>query len=540
MRALSGLLVLGLLGCATWEPPAGPVVSLWGRWEETFTRSSTAADGTTLRVILISPSGAKREVGGFWDGGETWRVRFMPDEEGAWRYEAVWRSAGDSQTATGTFTCRKEDAKGKPFLDHGAIRVSENGRYFEHADGTPFFWLADTAWNGALLSTEEDWDSYLDDRLAKSFTGVQFVTTQWRTAYENAEGQVAYSGREDITIHPEFFRRMDERIDAVNAKGLLAVPVVLWALGDEEYTPGKLPVDQAIRLARYITARYGAHHVAWFLGGDGGYGGEAAPYWRELGRAVFPGTDGAPVFLHPRGMRWPWDEFKDEKWLTAFGYQSGHGDDAETLRWIHSGPPATDWEDFSAGPIINLEPPYEDHVSYHSKQRHSAYSVRRATYWSLLNAPTAGVSYGAHGVWSWESEPRVPQNHERSGVAKPWPEAADLPGSTHLKHMAELLGSLPWWRLRPAPNVPAGQPGVDDPRRFVSVSVSEERDLVLAYLPVGGRVAFKATPPVRDVATAEWFDPRTGERQPAAVFEAGVYQAPSKDDWVLILRKTAS
>ena len=34
---------------------------------------------------------------------------------------------------------------------------------------------------------------------------------------------------------------LDARLDAVNAHGLLAAPVLLWALGDAEHTPGKLP-----------------------------------------------------------------------------------------------------------------------------------------------------------------------------------------------------------------------------------------------------------------------------------------------------------
>ena len=38
-------------------------------------------------------------------------------------------------------------------------------------------------------------------------------------------------------------------------------------------------------------------------------------------------------------------------------------------------------------PVINLEPPYEDHFGYQSRKPHSAYSTRRAVYWSLLNAP---------------------------------------------------------------------------------------------------------------------------------------------------------
>ena len=47
------------------------------------------------------------------------------------------------------------------------LRVSKNGRYLAHADSTPFFWLGDTAWNGALLSSKSDWEIYLNDRAKK-------------------------------------------------------------------------------------------------------------------------------------------------------------------------------------------------------------------------------------------------------------------------------------------------------------------------------------------------------------------------------------
>jgi hypothetical protein len=35
-----------------------------------------------------------------------------------------------------------------PFYTHGPIRVAASHRHFEHADGTPFFWLGDTWWMG--------------------------------------------------------------------------------------------------------------------------------------------------------------------------------------------------------------------------------------------------------------------------------------------------------------------------------------------------------------------------------------------------------
>ena len=56
------------------------------------------------------------------------------------------------------------------------FKVSANKRYFEHADGTPFYWLADTWWTG--LSDRLSWDGFqrlTADRKAKGFTVVQFV-----------------------------------------------------------------------------------------------------------------------------------------------------------------------------------------------------------------------------------------------------------------------------------------------------------------------------------------------------------------------------
>ena len=459
-------------------------VSVWQRWETSF--QADADPNTELVATLTSPSGKRRRVRGFFDGGNTWRVRFMPDEPGAWRFRTTSqppRAGLDGQQ--GRFLCRAATGNTR-FLRHGAIRVSAGGHHFEHADGTPFLWLVDTAWNGALKSTRRDWERYLDNRAAKGFTGVQFVVTQWRTAYTNAEGQVAYTGSDKIAIRPELFRRIDQRVDAVGAKGLLAVPVLLWTLGQRQHNPGQLPESQAIRLARYMVARYGANHVAWFLPGDGNYFGERADRWKRIGRAVFDTGDHAPVFLHPQGMQWPYDAFLGERWLSAFGYQSGHGDDDRTLAWLHSGPPALKWSRKPIRPVINLEPPYEDHVAYQSRQRHTDYSVRRALYWSMLNAPTAGTSYGAHGVWSWESTPKEPQEHGGTGVAKPWFEAMDLPGSFQLKHLSDLFTSLRWWQLRPDPGF-ARRVGEKTPRRALTHVVYTRDRKGTAALYLDGR-----------------------------------------------------
>lgn len=513
-------------------------VPLYGRWEREFVaQGETPTPGdVTLRAIFTGPGGEPpRLVEGFWDGDTRFKIRFMPTSHGTWRFktESNPRLTG-LDGVSGTFRCQRGEPR-NPFLKRGPIRVSKNGRFFEHADGTPFFWLVDTAWNGALKSNVKDWERYLDDRRNKRFTGVQFVTTQWRTAYTDSDGQVAYTGFDRIRINPRFYQRLDARVDAVNEKGLLAVPVLLWTLGDRSYSPGQLPESEAIRLARYQVARYGAHHVAWFLPGDGRYFGENAERWKRIGRKVFDGPGHAPVFLHPQGMQWPFDAFLDENWVSAFGYQSGHGDDARTLRWIFDGPPARKWSLKRPRPVINLEPPYEAHVAYQSRKPHSAYNVRRAIYWSLLNAPTAGTSYGAHGVWSWESEPKEPLNHKGTGVAKPWHEAMQLEGSNQLRHLAELFSSLEWWTFEPDPKLVSVAFDNNDPYRHASASRSPSTKQAVVYLPKGGELTLN-TRRLEKGFTAEWFDPRTGKRRAAKTSPGARYSAPDARDWVLVIR----
>ncbi|KPV48931.1 hypothetical protein SE17_35420, partial [Kouleothrix aurantiaca] len=246
-------------------------------------------------------------------------------------------------------------------------------------------------------------------RTAQGFTATQVVVTQWIAAPSgDLGGQSAYTGSERIAINPAFFQRLDARLDAANQAGMLAVPVMLWAAtwtepGIWNINPGvSLPEDQAILLARYMVARWGAHHLAWILNGDGDYRGERAARWQRIGRAVFGARPHAPVLLHPSGMNIPADEFRDEAWLDIITYQSGHGDDNPTLRWIWDGPPAQEWRHDPPRPLINLEPAYEDHIAYQSRERLSAHKVRREIYWSLLIAPPAGVTYGGHGVWGWD------------------------------------------------------------------------------------------------------------------------------------------
>jgi hypothetical protein len=409
--------------------------------------------------------------------------------------------------------------------------------------------MADTAWNGPLLATSEEWEVYLAERARQRFTAVQWVATHWLAAPTgDLHGERAYHGHERISVNPRFFQQLDRKTQRLTESGMLSVPVMLWAATWSSpqvnaLNPGVvLPEDQAILLCRYMLARWSAYPVAWILPGDGVYEGEVAERWKRIGRAVFGEDPHAPVTLHPGGLEWPYDAFRDEPWLDFCGYQSGHSDNERTFAWLVGGAPAQGWEALPTRPVINLEPCYENHIGGPFGFRHDAHAVRRALYWSLLNAPTAGVSYGGHGVWGWDDGTQPSTNHPSTGVPLPWRNALLMPGAEQIAHLVATLESIAWWRLRPAPGLVAAQPRTArtaDSRNFIAAAQSAEGDEALVYIPTGGVVELDLRGLTSDLL-ASWINPRTGAREPVIDQGSATLRrlaTPTGDDWLLLFSK---
>jgi len=319
---------------------------IWTKHEIRFTSAreyeNPIYDIQDFRATFTAPSGRTKTVCGFWDGGIDWKIRFMPDETGPWTWKSHCSDESNSglHERSGSFEC-VENMHEDDLHQKGAIQHEPGKYYLSHRDGTPFFWLACTAWNGALKSTDEEWEHYLGQRKANNYNTIQFVCTEWRGGDRNLEGLTAIEGTGYIRIHPEFFKRIDRRIDEINARGLLACPVILWALPfgqGRHLSPGyTLPLEEAVLLAKYIVARYQGNHVVWTLGGDGQYYGDQELKWKEIGRRVFKDIDHASVTLHPHGRSFVGDIYAQEDWYSVMGYQSSHSNSRGTVDWINRG-----------------------------------------------------------------------------------------------------------------------------------------------------------------------------------------------------------
>jgi hypothetical protein len=104
-------------------------------------------------VDLEGPGFAKRCFG-FWDGGDTFRVRVMATRPGQWSWKSGSSPADPGLDGRqGEMTAEdwtEEEKQGNP-LRRGMIVASANGHALEHPDGTPFIVIGDTWWSAATF-----------------------------------------------------------------------------------------------------------------------------------------------------------------------------------------------------------------------------------------------------------------------------------------------------------------------------------------------------------------------------------------------------
>ncbi|NQT54540.1 DUF4038 domain-containing protein, partial [bacterium] len=153
------------------------------------------------------------------------------------------------------------------------LRVADSRRTFEHADGSPFLWLADTWWMGLTkrLDWPEGFQGLVADRVRKGFSTVQIVAgplpdfcatkATWDPQQANEAGWPWEP--EFARINPAFYDRADERLIYMIEQGLMPSIAAMWGY----YLPF-MGVERCKQHWRYLVARYGAYPVTWCLCGE--------------------------------------------------------------------------------------------------------------------------------------------------------------------------------------------------------------------------------------------------------------------------------
>jgi hypothetical protein len=95
-------------------------------------------------------------------------------------------------------------------------KISSNGRFFTDDEGSPFFWLGDTAWPLFTRYSRQEAESYLENRAARGFTVIQAVLgwfggpgTDPRHISSNYRGEFPWLDKDPARPNPVFFEHVD-------------------------------------------------------------------------------------------------------------------------------------------------------------------------------------------------------------------------------------------------------------------------------------------------------------------------------------------
>ncbi len=427
------------------------------------------------------------------------------------------------------------------------LRVSDNKRYLVTADGKPFFWLGDTAWELFHRLSREEADKYLLNRKDKWFTVIQAVVLAELDGLKdpNFYGEVPLENDDPTKPREAYFIHVDYIIDKADQLGLHIALLPTW--GDKVFKdrwgtgPEIFNKENARTYGRWIGSRYkNRKNIIWVLGGDRNPRNESdLEIWRSMANGIAEGCGGhdkALMTFHPQPNA-PEDGgsakyFHNDEWLDFNMFQTGHCRDNnvwDRIQHTYSLTPAK--------PVLDGEPMYEDHpVCFNAADlgTSSAYDVRKLAYFDVF-AGAFGHTYGCHDVWQMYA----PHRHPVNGPHYPWYVAIDLPGAGQLQHLRRLIESRPMLTRVPDQSLIDNARGAGD-----RVQATRGDDYIFIYSSQGMRFTLDPTKISGNEIVAHWYNPRNGEVKDAGKFskKKREFVPPSNgygQDWVLIVDDAA-
>lgn len=524
-------------------------------------------------VVVSGGPGGELRIPAFESRGR-WRFRFSAHEPGGYRYTV--EGSPDVAEASGTIEVASRSSA-PDGLGHGAIRVADDGRHLAHADGTPFFWLADTWWHGFVTRKidDDEFRALAGMRAAQGFSVIQIVVIPPEAAAfdDPVRSRTGWPWAVDSSApNQAWWDDADGRVSALVEAGL--VPCLFGSWGSHLSDLGSRVMR---RHWREMIARWGAYPVVWCIAGEPtvpptdlameawkrlereaaetGEPFSVAQVWQDLAPVIDPmialyneitryvrATDpfGRLITTHSWGDVMPWDLLDDEADVDIWMIQTSHGGFRHLGGAVDMIQDVLDHE--PAKPVIDGEPGYEGIGGSHWED------IQRFQFWTRLMSGTAGHTYGAHGVWGMNTDEFPGQV---SGLAPRWTDASRFAGAVHTGAGRRILETMGWHDMRPAPGIVSPHAATGD--RIQNYAVTLPDGGRLFYLPslvMGSGAALT----FRDLGTAAWsaryIDPRTGATLPAddldpdddgnAIFPVGMMSnRPSWEDWLLLLRPAA-
>ncbi len=483
---------------------------------------------------LVGSSWPPIEVEGFCDSadGSLHLLRFCPPAAGEYDWWIRYRGPGAVETRTGRMRAVDSGAAGPVVADPRHPR-----KLIRAGTGRPFFHLGFTAYHLLdPLNSDDEIEKTIAYCHENGFNKVRFLLAGYPRDPPDAkprprrEGDGEF-GVVDISTLPNYgarpgrpsplpawegrahgydflrfnvphWRRVDRAVLSMRRRGIVATAIFTIEKQDLPKEYGTLTEAERL-LYRYGAARLAAFDNVWWDIGNEHNEYRDARWGEAIGRFLrekdpydrLASAHAYSDFLYP-GSEW-----------AGYAIVQQYGGPREVREWVlrHRS---------VLKPFINEEYGYEGRRQVKALSGHGADADEtRRRHWAIA----FGGGYASYGDWldgAWFYE----------GIAGPGIAARQL------KHLRAFFESGPF-------NAPFNEM---EPRDDLTEAPSAAYCLAAAgriavYLPQGGKAAVRIEKGM--IARAEWFDPRSGARSPAALEEVGPglasFAAPASGDWAL-------
>lgn len=370
------------------------------------------------------------------------------------------------------------------------FQIAKSKCHFDE-NGRASFYLADTCWSAFTNIAEDDWDYYLDYRRSQGFNVLQVnMLQQWDASQPQLNVKpfaLKADGTFDFeTYNEDYFDRAERMFAKAHQKGMTIALVLLWA----NYVPdtwasqmplrqlGIFPKDKITSYVDKVMKRYDQYAPIYIISGDTDFQTEEVikDYYLTALNRVKNNNPQAITTLHIRGREADLPTIlKESPDLDFYMFQSGHNSEFPQMAYQLA-------ETFYAmepqRPLLNSEPCYE--MMGYSRRVYGRFSredVRKAAWQSVLSGASAGVTYGAHGIWSWHNSQLEFDSSIGEAFESPydWHDALHFKGAWDYAFIKDFVESQELFHLQPAQDLLENE--------TTEIRAAKNEKTMLIYLP---------------------------------------------------------
>ncbi len=350
----------------------------------------------SISAKFTGPSGVTKNIQGYWDGGNVFKVRFTPTVVGTWSYSISSSPADPGLSQSGTISV------GAPQTgDHGFLRRDPNNPYtFVFDDRTRFFVMGQTYY-GIILNALDNgsWQTAVLNSKNYGFTKIRLLLFNWQPGagayYGHPYAQPFTTDHDHINL--AYWQEMDQVISYMQSQGMIA-DLILFA---DDKTSWGTPA-QNDRYLSYAIARYAAYpNLIWCVSNEWNYTDQPQKEIDHLGAMIasqdpymYEGQAQRPLSVHQQtridfqffGSSWPAHA------IIQYGPRNGassYGD-----KWGEAGI-AYNWGHDM--PVVNDEYGYIDPSNEYQLRNGTTFSESRTTIRNAIWGIAIAGGYGTLG-----------------------------------------------------------------------------------------------------------------------------------------------